>query len=185
MLQDLGSDHLSILLTVPISLVFCPNEHLPSFNFQKVCWDDFAFYFDSHCPSAEEYSSLSSAAVLFTSLILNALLTIWCFGQTALFLLAKSALAYFPTALFMALRPLFPFRQAQYAQIFPLKPAPFCTLFAGLGSTNKSVTSVFFSSQCRVKAVGGSPKKLQIPPFDISKHLGSCLLFRASCKFVP
>ena len=35
-------------------------------------WDDFAYYFDSHCPSAEEYSSLSSVAALFTSLTLNA-----------------------------------------------------------------------------------------------------------------
>ena len=57
-----------------VSLVFCPNEHPPSFNFQKVHWDGFASYFDSHCPSAEEYSSLSpaSAAALFTSLTLNA-----------------------------------------------------------------------------------------------------------------
>ena len=30
-------------------------------------------------------------------------------------------------------------------QFFPLKPAPFCTLFAGLGSTNKSAISLFFS----------------------------------------
>ena len=29
-------------------------------------------------------------------------------------------------------------------KFFPLKPAPFCTLFAGLGSTNKSVTSLLF-----------------------------------------
>ena len=45
-----------------------------SFNFQKARWDDFASYFDFHCPSAEEYSSLSfsSAAALFTSLALNA-----------------------------------------------------------------------------------------------------------------
>ena len=28
---------------------------------------------------------------------------------------------------------------------FPLKPAPFCTLFAGLGSTNKSAISLLFS----------------------------------------
>ena len=42
------------------------------FNFQKAHWDGFASYFDSHCPSAEEYSSLSSAAALFTSLTLNA-----------------------------------------------------------------------------------------------------------------
>ena len=44
----------------------------------------------------------------------------------------------------MALRPLFPFRQAQYVQVFPLKPAPFCMLFAGLGSTNKSAIFLLF-----------------------------------------
>ena len=54
-LQDLGSDHLPILLSIPLSLVFCPNERPPSFNFQKARWDGFASYFDSHCPSAEEY----------------------------------------------------------------------------------------------------------------------------------
>ena len=74
-------------------------------------------------------------------------LIIWCFGQTALFLflLAKTALAFLPTALSVALRPLFPFWQAQYAQVFPLKPVPFCTLFAGLGSTNKSAIFLLFS----------------------------------------
>ena len=45
----------------------------------------------------------------------------------------------------MALRPHFPFRQAQYVPVFPLKPAPFCTLIAGLGSTNKSAISLLFS----------------------------------------
>ena len=34
-LQDLGSDHLPILLFVSFSPIFCPNEHPPSFNFQK------------------------------------------------------------------------------------------------------------------------------------------------------
>ena len=74
MLQDLGSDHLPILLSIPLSPVFRPNERSPSFNFQKARWDGFASYIDSHCPSAEEYSSLSlfSAAALFTSLTLNA-----------------------------------------------------------------------------------------------------------------
>ena len=72
-LQDLDSDHPPILLTVPLSPLFHPNERTSSFNFQKARWDDFSFYFDSHCP-AEKYSSLSlsSAAVLFTSLTLNA-----------------------------------------------------------------------------------------------------------------
>ena len=60
-------------------------------------------------------------------------LMIWYSGQTALFpfLLARAAPVFLPTALSVVLRPLFPFRQAQYAQVFPLKPAPFCTLFAG------------------------------------------------------
>ena len=48
-----------------LSLVFHPNKRPPSLNFQKVRWDDFVSYFDSHCPAAEEYSSLSSAAALF------------------------------------------------------------------------------------------------------------------------
>ena len=73
MLQDLGSDHLPILLSVRLSLVFCSNKHLPFFNFQKARWDNIAFHFDFQCPSAEEYSSLPlSTAGLFTSLALNA-----------------------------------------------------------------------------------------------------------------
>ena len=63
-----------------------------------------------------------------------------------LILLARAAPAFLPTALSVALRPLFPLQQAQYVQVFLLKPVPFCTLFAGLGSTNKSTISLFFSS---------------------------------------
>ena len=51
-LQDLGSDHLPILLSVFLSPVYRPNERPPSFNFQKARWDGFASYSDSHCPSA-------------------------------------------------------------------------------------------------------------------------------------
>ena len=81
MLQDLGSDHLPILLSVSLSPVFHPNKRPPSFNFQKSRWDGFSSYFDTHCPSAEEYSSLSSAAALFTSLTLNAAKSSIPFGR--------------------------------------------------------------------------------------------------------
>ena len=64
-----------------------------------------------------------------------------------LFVLAKAALAFLPTIHFVALRPLFPVWQAQFVQVFPLKPAPFCKFFVGLGSTNKSVIFLLFSSQ--------------------------------------
>ena len=88
-------------------------------------------------------------AKVWLSLILTlSHLTTWYSEQTALFLflLAKAALAYLPTALSVALRPLFPFQQAQYAQVSPLKPAPLSKLFAGLGMINKSATFLLFSS---------------------------------------
>ena len=90
---------------------------------------------------------LTLAKVRLSPILTLSHLMIWYSGQTALFLflLARAALAFLPTALCVALRPLFPFQQAQYVQVFPLKPAPFCTLFAGLGSTNKSGISLLFS----------------------------------------
>ena len=83
MLENLGSDHLPILLSVPLSLVYRPDNRPPSFNSQKARWDDFAFYLDSHCPFAEEYSSLSlsSTAALFTSLAQNAAKSSIPFGR--------------------------------------------------------------------------------------------------------
>ena len=74
-------------------------------------------------------------------------LMIWYSGHTVLFLflLARAAPAFLPTVLSVALRPLFPFRQALYVPAFPLKPAPFCTLFSGLDSTNKYAISLLFS----------------------------------------
>ena len=78
-LQDLGFDHLPVLLTVPLFCYSAPtNVTLPSI-FRKLV--GMTFYFDSHCPSAEEYSSLSSAAAFFTSLTLNAAKSSIPFGR--------------------------------------------------------------------------------------------------------
>ena len=77
----------------------------------------------------------------------------------ALFLLARAAPAFLPTALSVALRPLFPFPQAQYVQVFSLKPAPFCTLFAGLGNTIKSAISLLISS-CLTLVLSSPPCSL-------------------------
>ena len=98
-------------------------------------------------------------------------LTLWCSGQTALFLflLARVAPAFLPTVLSVALRLLFPFRQAQFVQVFPLKPAPFCTLLAGLGSTNKSAISLLFSS-CLTLVLFSSP----YPLLHLSSYLKLC-----------
>ena len=106
-------------------------------------------------------------------------LTIWCSGQTALFLflLANAAVVYLPTALSVALRPLFPFQQAQYAQVFLLKPAPFCKLFAGLGSTEKSFTFLLFSSYLTL-VLSSPPSFLLFQTLcQIWQKLSSLLLF--------
>ena len=116
----------------------CPPS--PSWNLSSLWSPLFSFH-------ALALIALSLAKVRLSLSWTFSHLTIWCFGQTALFLflLAKATLAYLPTALSVALKPLFPFQQAQHAQVFPLKPAPFCKLFAGLGSTNKSATSLLLS----------------------------------------
>ena len=91
--------------------------------------------------------------------------------------LAKTALAYLPTALSVALRPPFSFQQAQYAQVFPLKPGPFCKLFAGLGSTNGSATSLLLLSDSRsVLASLFSPPFFLLPQ-SLSETVFSLLQF--------
>ena len=82
MLRNLGSDHQPIQLTVSLFPVFCSNKHPPSFSFQETRWDDFAFHFDSHYPSAEEKSSLSLfSAALFISLTINEAESFVFFGR--------------------------------------------------------------------------------------------------------
>ena len=114
-----------------------PPWNLPSFTVESTL--------SSPCSRSD---SPSLAKVWLSPTLTLSPLMIWYSGLTALFLflLTRAALAFLPTALSVALRPLFPFRQAQYVQVFPLMPAPFCTLFAGLGNTMKSAIFLLFSS---------------------------------------
>ena len=135
----------------------CPPWKLPSFTVESTL--------STPCSCSDPLPSCQGAALAH----LDSLpLMIWYSGQTALFLflLARAAPAFLPTALSVALKPLFPFRQAQYAQVFPLKPAPFCTLLAGLGSTNKSAFSLLLSDSRSVLATLSSP-----PSFLLSQTL--------------
>ena len=114
----------------------CPPWNLPSFTVESTL--------STPCSRSDPPSP---AKVRLSHTLTLSLLMIWCFGQTALFLflLARAAAAFLPTALSVALRPLFPSRQAQYTQVFRLKPAPLSTLFVRLGNTNKSAISLLFS----------------------------------------
>ena len=108
---------------------------------------------------------LSLANMRLSPTLTLSFLLIWYSGQTALFLflLAKVAPAYLPTAPSVALRPLFPFRRAQCVQVFLLKPESFCTLFAGLGSTIKSVTSLLLSDFRSALGTLSSPPSFLLP----------------------
>ena len=125
--------------------------------------------------------SCSDPPPLLPTLTLSPLM-IWCFGQTALFLflLARAAPAFLPTALSVALRPVFPFWQAQYAQVFRLKSVPFCTLFAGLDSTNKSAISLLFSYYLAL--VLSSPP---CPLLHLSSFLKLCGRSGRNCLLSP
>ena len=128
---------------------------------------------------------LSLAKVRLSLTLTHSSLTIWCFGLTALFLflLAKAALAYLPTALSVAPRPLFSFQLAQYTQVSLLGPAPFCTLFAGLGSTHKSATSVLLLFESRsVLTTLSSPPSFLLPQSlaDLAGTVFSLLFYQAT-----
>ena len=118
---------------------------------------------------------------LLPILTLSPLMT-WYYGQTALFLflLARAAPAFLPTALSVALRPLFPFRQAQYVQVFPLKLAPFCTLFAGLGNTIKSAIFLLYFS-CLTLVLSSPP----CPLLHLSCYLKLCGRSGRNCPLSP
>ena len=125
---------------------------------------------------------LTLAKVRLSPILTFSPLMIWYSGQTALFLflLARAAPAFLPTALSVALRPLFPFRQAQYVPVFPLKPAPFCTLFAGLGNTIKFAYFLLFSSYLTLV--------LFLPPCPLlhfSSYLKLCGRSGRNCLFSP
>ena len=121
----------------------------PSFPF----WNVPSFTVEStlSSPCSRSDPPLSLAKVRLSSTLTFSPFMIWYSGRMALFLflLARAATAFLPTALSVALRPLFPFQQAQYALVFPLKPAPLYTLFASLGSTNKSAASLLLLSDSR------------------------------------
>ena len=144
------------------ALVACPPcpWNLPSFTVESTL--------SSPCSRSDPPHSRQGAALAH----LDSLpLMIWYSGQTALFLflLARAAPAYLPTALSVALRPLFPFRQAQFVPVFSLKPAPFCTPFAGLGNTIKSAIFLLFFS-CLTLVLSSPP----CPLLHLSCYLKLC-----------
>ena len=154
------------LLVLPFLLGICPRSRWsPPFPFHALAVIPLFF------------AKVQLSPTLTLSPLMN-----WYSRQTALFLflLARAAPAFLPTALSVPLRPLFPFRQAQYVPVFPLKPAPFCTHFAGLGNTNKSAIFPLFSYYLTL--VLSSPP---CPLLHLSFYLKLCGRSGRNCLFSP
>ena len=167
-----ASTHAPMFLLLPLGRLFFPALPFLLGTCPRSRWSP---PFPSHILAL---ISLSLAKVQLSPTLSLSPLMIWYSGQTALFLSFCSP-AYLPSALSVALRPLFPFHQAQYVQVFLLKPAPFCTLFDSLGSTNKPATSLLFS--CYLTLVLSSPP---CPLLRLSSYLKlsgrsdrNCLLY--------
>ena len=116
-----------------------PHWNLPSFTVESTL--------SFPCSCSDPPSSCQGAALAHLDSLPPYDLILWTNGSVP-FPFGKGGSSV-PANCFLALRPLFPFRHTQYAQVFPLKPSPFCTLFAGLGSTSKSATPLLLLSESR------------------------------------
>ena len=112
-------------------------------------WNLLSFTVESalFCPCSHSDLPLSSQCAALAHLDSLPLhdLALWTYGSVPFPFGKGDSGVIANCSLSVALRLLFPFQQAQYVQVFWLKPAPFCTLFAGLGGTNKSAISLLFS----------------------------------------
>ena len=147
-----------------------PPWNLPSFTVESTL--------STRCSRSDSPLSCQSAALAHLDSLPLHDLVLWIegsvpFGKGGSGVLANCSLS-------VALWPLFPFRQAQYAQVFPLKPAPFCTLFAGLGSNIKSAFFLLFSYYLTL--VPSSPP---CPLLHLSSYLKLCGRFGRNCLFSP
>ena len=72
-------------------------------------------------------------------------------------------------------------------RVFPLKPAPFCTFFAGLSSTNNSATSLLLSDSRSVFATLSSPPSFLLPEtlWQIWQELPSLSSCSIRLQWVP
>ena len=173
--RTFASTHpLMLPCTLPKEILFAfppsPPWNLPFFTVEST--------FSSPCSRSDSPTYRQGAALAHLDPLTPCDLVLWTDGPF-FFLLAKAALAYFPAALFVALRAHFPFRQARYAKVFPLKPAQFCKLFADVSSTNKSAISLLFSSFLTFALSSPSYPLLYLSFYlNLSSKSGrNCLLF--------
>ena len=103
----------------------------------------------------------------------------WTDGSVP-FPFGKSGSGVLSNCSFCGTEALFLFQQAQYAQVFLLKSALSCRIFAGLGSTNNSAVSLLFS--CYLTLALSSPP---CPLLHLSFYLKLCGRSGRNCLLSP
>ena len=154
------------------ALLACPPWNLPSFTVESIL--------SSPCSRSDPPHSRQGAALAHLDSLPPHDLVLWTDSSVPFFFGKGGSGVLANCSLSLALRPLFPFRQAQYVQVFPLKPAPFCTLFAGLGNTIKSAIFLLYFF-CLTLVLSSPP----CPLLHLSCYLKLCGRSSRNCRFSP
>ena len=110
--------------------------NLPSFNME--------YTLSTPCSHSDPPLSRQGAALAHLDSLPRHDLVLWTDGSVP-FPFGKGGLGVIAKCFFCGTEATLSFLAAKYVQVSPLKPAPFFMVFAGLGSTNKSIISFLFS----------------------------------------
>ena len=146
----------------------CPPWNLPSFTVESTL--------STSCSRSDPHLSCQGAALAHLDSLPTHDLVLWTdrsvpfpFSKGGCGVLANCSLCGTEATLSFSAGP-----------VFRLKPAPFCTLFAGLGSTNKSAISLLFSYYLTL--VLSSPP---CPLLHLSSYLKLCGRSGRNCLLSP
>ena len=137
-----------------VACPLCPPWHLPSFTVESTL--------SSPCSRSDPPHSRQGAALAHLYSLPPHDLVLWTDGSVP-FPFGKGGSGVFANCSLCGTEATLSFSAGP---VFPLKPAPFCTLFAGLGSTIKSAIFLLLSDSRSVLATLFSP-----PPFLLSQTL--------------
>ena len=182
--RTFASTHLLILFsTSPREALFaCPPSppwNLPSFTVESTL--------SSSCSHSDLLLSRQGAALAHLDSLLPHHLVLWTYSFVPS-PLGKGGSGILANCFLCGTEATLSLQQAKYVQVFPLKPALFCTLFAGLGSTNKSATSLLLLSDSRsVLTTLSSPPSFLLPQYlwQIWQELSSLSSCSIRLQWVP
>ena len=145
----------------------CPSWNLPSFTVESTL--------SSPCSRSDPPHSRQGAALAHLDSLPPHDLVLWTDGSVP-FLFGKGGSGVLANCSLCGTEATLSFSAGP---VFPLKPAPFCTLFAGLGNTIKSAIFLLFS--CLTLVLFSPP----CPLLPLSCYLKLCGRSGRNCPFSP